>query len=283
MGFSSPLHNVKGFSASRPPVVIFVVCLIAFACATLAMAFFIDHTEIVANPEVKGNWKKFLDSLSSLNLCASVNEVNRESDVSDIFQFMDDSYNSTGKSVARITLQASIKLTRELKRLPANNMVAVSGSFEIDGWAKHCYDKSLSPSLVNISFVIPEDLTESDAKEVCILITGPIELSPFGTRSSFCSPSLVNKTITHVGSIRSVNPNKTDPFCREGSSLRLNYSNELNEEFFLSKQERWIIYFRLIHASYFLFVIAVTFVFYSLIRGRQNNSLPTIDKIPLTL
>lgn len=54
MGFSSPLHNVKGFSVSRPPVVVFVVCLISFACATLAMAFFIDHAEIVSNPEIKG-------------------------------------------------------------------------------------------------------------------------------------------------------------------------------------------------------------------------------------
>lgn len=54
MGFSSPLHNVKGYSASRPPVVIFVICLALFACATLAMAFFIQNAEIISNPEVKG-------------------------------------------------------------------------------------------------------------------------------------------------------------------------------------------------------------------------------------
>jgi len=283
MGFSSPLHNVKGFSASRPPVVIFVICLISFACATLAMALFIDHTEVVINPEIKGNWKKFLESLGSLSLCASVSDGNQGSDYNEIFQLMDDSYNITGKNMALITLQASVKLTRELKRLPANNIVAVSGSFDVEGPPKHCYDRVSTLTSVNISFVIPEDLTESEAKEVCILVTGPIELLPFGVRSSVCSPSFVNKTITQFGSIRSTNPNKTDSFCREGSSLRLNYSNELNEEFFLSKQERWIIYFRLIHASYFIFVIALTFICYSFIRGRQNHSSSTIDKVPLTL
>ena len=53
MGFSSPLHNVKGYSISRPPVIIFVVCLFLCASAIIAMGFFIQYSDTVPNQEVK--------------------------------------------------------------------------------------------------------------------------------------------------------------------------------------------------------------------------------------
>ncbi|KAK6641892.1 hypothetical protein RUM44_013612 [Polyplax serrata] len=54
MGVSSPLHYVKGYSVGKPPVIIFVICLILCATATIGMGLFIQYSDTILNPEVKG-------------------------------------------------------------------------------------------------------------------------------------------------------------------------------------------------------------------------------------
>ncbi|KAL0266266.1 UNVERIFIED_CONTAM: hypothetical protein PYX00_008860 [Menopon gallinae] len=280
MGFSSPLQDVKGYSSSKPPIVVFVMCLLLFACATFAMAFYIQYTDIISNPEIKSTWKKFLFDLGSFRLCTYVEDGSSEADIVALSQSIDgDTFNSSSeRKTASITVAASVFLLRQFTKFPSG-MMAVTGRINVYDVFEHVP----SPSSLNMTFLIPENLTETTFKDTCVIITGPSWLLPFSRRSNVCIPSSINKTITHIGALVPFKQNDTFASCRNGSSIRLSYNNQSDDEFYLSKEERWNIYIRLIHASYFLFILAVTFLCYSLIRGRMHTSVVKVDKIPLTL
>jgi hypothetical protein len=53
MGFTSSFGNLKGLTTSRPPLVIFTLCLTAFALTTLSLAYFIRHSETIPNTDLR--------------------------------------------------------------------------------------------------------------------------------------------------------------------------------------------------------------------------------------
>lgn len=53
MGFGHPLSNLKGFATSRPPLMVFTLCVFAFALTTLSLAYFIKNSESVTNNDVR--------------------------------------------------------------------------------------------------------------------------------------------------------------------------------------------------------------------------------------
>jgi hypothetical protein len=50
---SSCMTNLKGFTISRPPLVVFTLCLTALAIATLSLARLVSQTESLPNPDVR--------------------------------------------------------------------------------------------------------------------------------------------------------------------------------------------------------------------------------------
>ena len=46
-----PIENLKGFAASRPPLMVFMLCLSAFAIILLSLAYVIKTSDI-KNPDL---------------------------------------------------------------------------------------------------------------------------------------------------------------------------------------------------------------------------------------
>ena len=46
----APVENLKGFATTRPPLVVFMVCLGLFAFILLTLSFYVQNTELIQNP-----------------------------------------------------------------------------------------------------------------------------------------------------------------------------------------------------------------------------------------
>ena len=54
----APYENLKGFAASKPPVVVFMVCLGSFAVVLLSLAYYVKLSEL-ENPDISQVSEKY--------------------------------------------------------------------------------------------------------------------------------------------------------------------------------------------------------------------------------
>ncbi|XP_076472938.1 transmembrane protein 248-like [Babylonia areolata] len=64
------VENLRGFFVSRPPLVVFMICLASFAIALLSFAYIVKEREI-RNPDITEDWNTFLKALSDLEYCVA--------------------------------------------------------------------------------------------------------------------------------------------------------------------------------------------------------------------
>lgn len=62
------VENVRGFFLSRPPLVVFMICLGSFAVALITFAYIIKVKDM-PNPDVTEDWNDFLDGLARVDFC----------------------------------------------------------------------------------------------------------------------------------------------------------------------------------------------------------------------
>lgn len=62
------VDDVRGYFMSRPPLVLFMICLASFAIALITFAYVIKVKDM-PNPDITEDWNKFLDRLSTLDYC----------------------------------------------------------------------------------------------------------------------------------------------------------------------------------------------------------------------
>ncbi|CAI9715485.1 Hypothetical predicted protein [Octopus vulgaris] len=70
-------ENLRGFATSRPPIIIFMICLGSFAVVLLTLAYYIKVREIT-NPDITEDWNMFLENLAHVEFCV----LNNSSDSS---------------------------------------------------------------------------------------------------------------------------------------------------------------------------------------------------------
>lgn len=68
----TPLQNFKGFASSRPPLVVFLVCLITFAITAASLAYFVRRSDL-RNPDITVDWNIVLESFAKLDICVNHN------------------------------------------------------------------------------------------------------------------------------------------------------------------------------------------------------------------
>jgi len=71
---ASPLENLKGFAASRPPVVVFMVCIALISIILMTLAFIVKDNELKKPDvsQVKHNYN-FLQVVVRYSLIFNVN------------------------------------------------------------------------------------------------------------------------------------------------------------------------------------------------------------------
>lgn len=66
------VENLRGFFNSRPPLVVFMICLASFAIALITFAYIVK-TKDMPNPDISEDWNTFLTRVSHLAFCVPDN------------------------------------------------------------------------------------------------------------------------------------------------------------------------------------------------------------------
>lgn len=278
MGFTSPFGNLKGFTTSRPPLVIFTLCLTAFALTTLSLAYFIRNSERIPNTDVRVDWNRFLKHLSSYNLCVLPDAAGNSS------RSVDEEQSDFGN--VSIVVTASLSLVQQLNSLP-HNITTVTGVLPLGAWSHMCKTESLvgEGTLLNMSLILPQNLSQAD--DVCVTFVGPRSVLPVVSAPPACTTSLApqqgftGKLMSQSRDSEVLGEREDDDWCKGGTVMRMAYRSNPELMVMLTGNERSLINLHLMHTSYFLFVMAMTLVCYALIKGKPKQKAILVEKVPL--
>ncbi len=84
--------------STRPPLVVFVLSLFAFALTTLIMAVTVDSSGRIKNPDVL-DWDTFFNKLSQLDYCVQTTPIHANDSSSNTTEEANDSNNSSSASL----------------------------------------------------------------------------------------------------------------------------------------------------------------------------------------
>lgn len=224
MGSSSPLGNVKYFSSTRPPLVIFTLCLTAFALTTYSLAYFIKRAENIPNPDVHEDWNIFISHMAELDLCVMVlenikleslnslrlhphgsivqsattegdlnNSSKRTNSVGKIIsvehEFKDS--NEDNLRIVSFAVTASLSLMQELSTFPQNISI-ITGTLQAHQLKLNVADVVQNATL-NVTFHLPAGIQNaSQPQEICLTFEGPEHLFP----STKSPPPCLSNTIS---------------------------------------------------------------------------------------
>lgn len=303
MGLSYPLNNLKGFASSRPPLVVFTLCVTAFALTTLSLAYFIKNSDSVPNPDAATDWPTFLRHLSNLELCVLPDETatvthivaNSSAGTSTTTAIYDEQSTDNYGNVS-IAVTASLSLTEQLPQ----NVTFLSGSLPLSEWAQSCCagdtDSSLSGATnLNVTVLLPTSAAANgsapSSREVCVTFSGPRSVLPTtqhsppacgggGSPSSYVASGSAARLVARSGNPALGEP-LDDGWCAGGAQVHLSYRAGPGFSVTLTVRDRSLINLHLIHTSYFLFVMAMTLICYAIIKGKPKQKTIIIEKVPL--
>ncbi|CAG9769988.1 unnamed protein product [Ceutorhynchus assimilis] len=254
---SSPVQNLSDFIKNRPPVVVFLMCLVILAVSTFYFAFEIEKDGPTIDSDKKHDWIQMLKHFNKLDTCINTSTWSTDINTLDNEQHFKDEL-SLATKVTFENAQAFKSLTR------------LYGSLSLKEWySTTCQDQDKLPKFVDIFFDVPplpNDLNESI--DVCVTIKGPAELLPF-FKESLCKPAVMNKQTKMVKGFFSSKLSKTsDPFfCKNGTITKVKFDMTVPEvQNYLSDDVRTQIYIHLMWCSYFLVFIIFGILVYSIVK-----------------
>ncbi|XP_047097369.1 transmembrane protein 248-like [Schistocerca piceifrons] len=306
MGLSYPLNNLKGFASSRPPLVVFTLCVTAFALTTLSLAYFIKNSDSVPNPDAAIDWPTFLRHLSSLDLCVLPDETtsvthvtaNSSGSPSTTTAIYDEQLSDSYGNVS-IAVTASLSLREQLPQ----NVTFLSGSLPLSEWAQSCCtgeaDSTFSGTTnLNVTVLLPPNAASvtangsaTNSREVCVTFSGPRSMLPAaqqspptcgsGGLSLYTASGGTARLVARSGDPAALGERVGDGWCAGGAQVRLSYRAGPGFSVTLTVRDRSLINLHLIHTSYFLFVMAMTLICYAIIKGKPKQKTIIIEKVPL--
>ncbi|XP_067015348.2 transmembrane protein 248 [Anabrus simplex] len=283
MVFSSPLGNLKGFASSRPPLMVFTLCLTAFALTTLSLAYFIRHDDNVPNSDIRTDWGAFLKHLSMLDLCVSPSDESTRANASR--PTIDDLEVGDGYGNVSIAVRASLNLFLH-PSFVLHNRTFVEGVLPLGEWGNLCItEPSGEGNVLNITMSLPQNLSQS--QDVCVTLVGPRSLLPYDRAPPACIPpphpqgGATARLVTRKRAPESLGERVDNEWCSQGAIMRMTYHSNPEMAVVLTLNDHSLINLHLIHTSYFLFVMAMTLVCYALIKGKPKQKTILIDKVPL--
>ncbi|XP_021921685.1 transmembrane protein 248-like [Zootermopsis nevadensis] len=278
MGLTSPLSNLKGFATSRPPLVVFTICLSVFSLTTVSLAYFIRYSGKIPNQDFHVDWNRFLKHLSSYELCALPDTTSNST------RTVDEEQNDSVGNVS-ITVTASLSLVQQLSPLQ-HNITTVAGFLPLGAWSSMCKTESLvgEGAALNMSLTLPQNLSQAD--DVCVTFVGPRSLLPVVSTSPACTPvapqqGLLGRMLGRSRDAEVLGERDDDDWCKGGTVMRLVYRSSPQLTVLLTGSDRSLINLHLIHTSYFLFVMAMTLVCYAIIKGKPKQKNILVDKVQL--
>uniref|UniRef100_T1IQ77 TMEM248/TMEM219 domain-containing protein n=1 Tax=Strigamia maritima TaxID=126957 RepID=T1IQ77_STRMM len=281
----NPLQNVKGFILTRPPVLVFLICLITFAVTALSLAYFVRTSEL-RDPNVELDWNILLEKFANLNFCLERNKTHEKP--STAFELI----------LKKEKNEHEMSLTTISDELSANNSISVAISLKFGSEVKNINSNVTTVNGVvpgpflgfkgvfanneyHVSFDLPHCETEeckTSFKTVCITFYGLPQL-PNTDKMKKCSAHELLLTNSTSFSVQKYPESKEPIWICRGNIFRVVYTSNPNWTVVISEHDKTLINFHLMYTSYFLLLMVMTLLCFAVIRGRPKNKTFVQEKI----
>ncbi|ESP04130.1 hypothetical protein LOTGIDRAFT_237545 [Lottia gigantea] len=300
------IENLKGFSQSRPPIVVFMVCLGAFAVALITFAYIVKVRDM-PNPDMTEDWNSFLQSFSDVEFCVLSNSSDFVTESTSsatgtsslptkkMSEVLKDIETTTFKPITKenegvvnISLSMLVEMTPtvDFVSIPHNiTYLSTTLSGRQLGLNGHVADQ-----VMNVTFTLPFEwnttkCTGEDCITIpiytCISFQAPESFFPKTSQPDRCVSSAeggIEYRVKMVGHKTRQNVMR----CEKRPVIQVRYQLDPSLTVMLSLNDRSLINLHLMHTSYFLFVMVITMFCYALVRGRPSKGkvVHYIEKVP---
>ena len=184
---------------SKPPVVIFMISLLAFAVTTFTLSIYVSSTENIPNPDVL-SWNSLLVRIAKLEFCLRPHPSQNDTD---------NLSRTTANHTVSISVPLSPKFLDEFRtsvsKIPAKKTFLARGEIPISKLGRHL--SRYEGQTIYLSFEISSESSSTSTNEnVCLLIGGSESLISYlnsGISPGNCSSDALsqrNVTILNLSS-----------------------------------------------------------------------------------
>lgn len=294
------LENLKGFWASKPPLVLFMLSLGIFAVVLLTLGYIVKVNNI-KNPDAQ--WNKVIDGFSNVQFCVQFNKSDTNTTVvdnaeppklTDVIGKLheklkgDNPVETTSTSTTSIRpndlvpistqFLIEIQPTLDFVNIP-HNITHLSSS--INGSQLGLEGAHVGTQL-NLTFVLPFQWNNTACQNslcqkvkilTCVHFLAPAKLFPDARQRESCIADNFTGVEYHT-SMQSLKTGQDQllhqSVCKNRPVLKLRQDNDKTFKIMLTLDDRSAINLHLMHTSYFLFVMVITLLCYALVRGRPT-------------
>lgn len=295
------IDNLRGFTQTRPPLIVFLICIGGFSVILVTLAYYVKVSEL-SDPDITDDWNAFLQNFADLEFCVYGNLSEYSAVTSSKMETTTtgrgphsrerrDSHRMTFTPTENTSV--SVQMAVEFQPTPefmtgVNNLTHLTTSvlgheLGLTGFAGDEY--------VNMTLELPRDTNFTSCWSnthctsvtiiTCVTLLAPVGLFP-STKKPVCNSTIDNSMTTdhwaHLG-LR-----KLEPACSRKPMVKLSHQLDRTLTMMLSLHDRSVINLHLMHTSYFLFVMVITLFCYALVKGRPNKIIKGSqhsDKVPL--
>lgn len=293
----APYENFRGFASSRPPLIVFMICLGFFAIVLMTLGYYVKISDQVRNPDVSQDWNVFLESFSELEFCILSNTTEPVTTAVPITRAVTQSQKSKetpspseestsavtpldGAKNYSVSMLLTVRPTREFISVH-HNLTHLSGSIlgsEIG------LKGPAAEEMINVTMDLPFDWNNSkcglpmgcDPVQIytCVHFQGNYNVFPKSRSPEVCES--INETITGIEYHAQMKAHKpkvySTYYCRSRPVIKANYKLNPGLTVWLTLHEKSAINLHMLHTSYFLMVMVITLFCYAVIRGKPLKS-----------
>ena len=191
---------VRSFLLNKPPMVVFVICLFAFAFTTLSLSFYVSQTDKITNPDYL-SWNSLLLRISKLEFCLQPPGGNgNSSQPPDLNQA---GTNEPRGETASISVPISTKFLEDFRILSSVgktstvNSVLARGEIGISQLGRHL--SRYEGQKIFLTFEISGNGVIDNNGYICLFVEGPeVLLSDLnsGVSPDNCSSDVFKQNVT---------------------------------------------------------------------------------------
>ncbi|XP_048757115.2 transmembrane protein 248-like isoform X2 [Ostrea edulis] len=288
-------ENLKSFVKNKPPMVLFVISLGAFAVVLLTLAYIVKVKEL-PNPDLTKEWNKFFENFAEVEFCVLGNRTEdtisttTEPKLSETLSKLHESVlhpKSTPRLEDEYTVNTSISMLIEVTPSQSDSFFNISNNVTTLLAAVNGSELGLrglaSKMSVNVSMMLPIKWNEAVCTDkncqkiqilTCINFQGPASIFPSRRHFGGCTSTVgVTEGVSDYSSRMVGYPRSysEENLCAHLPRVTMKYKLDPTMNMLLTLEDRSVINLHLMHTSYFLFVMFVTVACYALIKGHPST------------
>jgi len=259
---SSPVHNISSFLKNKPPLVIFLLCMVTLAVSSFYYAFEIEKDSPTLDSNKKHDWRSMLKHFNQLDSCINFSTWNDKVNI----------------RVEKENFKTGVEVTAKVTVDDVNSLrpfTHIYGVLSLQGWhSTTCEHSDQQPKNVHISFIVPSlPNTLNGSIELCATIKGPAQFLPL-LKTEKChssnSQNDQNKKSDKGFLITRLSKLGDQQFCTDGKEAKLYFDLDQSEVLnYLSDDVRTQIYIHLMWCSYFFVFIVFCILMYAILKKSE--------------